>query len=146
MTLSKPTLAVIVAVAAAIIIVSATILYFHVTVTSRGTIKVVGIEVYEDEALTTPLTEINWGVLAPSDIAYKDFWAFNNGTTPVTLNYTTDKWMPPLAETYLDLSWNYLNQTIEPSQSLALTFTMTVASDITDVTVFSHDIVIIGQG
>ena len=116
-----------------------------ISIASSGRIVTIGVEVYEDADLTLALLEIDWGELEPGDIGSKSFWAYNNGSVPITLSFNTSSWLPTNAEAYLDLTWNYAaGAVIGPSESLKLTFSLYVHPDISGIVDFSFIITIVG--
>ena len=121
-------------------------LTYVVRIGGSGEIKAIGLSVFEDEALTTPLTSINWGLVEPGETIYKDIWVYNDGNYRITLMLTTDNWNPPNASDFMTLTWNYANQVIEPGAALGLTFSLYISSSITDIDTFSFVITVTGVG
>jgi len=54
----------------------------------------------------------------------------------------SENWVPVEAEAHITLSWDYAGQTISSNEVLPVTFTLTVASDISGIGAFVFDIVI----
>jgi len=108
----------------------------------KGRVVIMNLDVYSDEASTVVLTEIDWGTLEPGDS--KNFTAYvkNNGNVPFNMSISTENWVPVEAVMYITLSWDYGGQTISSGEVLQLTFTLTVASNISGVGAFVFDIVI----
>jgi len=71
------------------------------------------------------LTSVAWGWIEPGETLTKNFWLHNDGNVPLTVTLSTYGWTPLEAETYLTLSWDYANQTIDPDAKLGLTFSLT---------------------
>ena len=69
----------------------------------------------------------------------------NEGNTPTTLSLLVDNWSSTAAQNYISVSWNYNGASIEPSATVAVTMTLSVASNIQGVETFSFDITIIGS-
>lgn len=115
------------------------------TLSSTGTIQTVGVGVYSDSQLTTPVTAITWGTLEPG--ASQDFVCYirNEGNAPSTLTLAISNWSPPAASSYLTLSWDYTGQSINPGSAVLVTFTLEVDPSITGITTFGFDITIIGS-
>ena len=109
-------------------------------------IKTVGVRVYKDSNCTLLLTQIDWGMLEPGTT--KNFSAYlrNESNVPISLSMTTQKWNPPEAEQFISVSWNQEGKTLEPNQVVSVTFTLSVSADISGVTSFSFEIVIVGSG
>ena len=113
---------------------------------SQGTIKAVGVAVYQDSALTLPLTEINWGIVEPG--GEKNYTAYfkNESNVPTTLFLTTDNWSPLNVSSFIALTWDYDGQLLEVDVFVEATFTLAVDPAISGVETFSFDIVIVGSG
>jgi hypothetical protein len=134
--------------AAIIVLLLATIVglvYFR-RVPSVGIIKNVGCEVYSDSALTQIVTQIDWGFLDPGKEYNRSAYIKNTSNVPANLTLGTDGWSPASASDYLTLYWNYNNQTVPVGQAVFATFTLSVASNVTGITNFSFNIVIIAYG
>jgi len=119
------------------------------TLSSTGSIQIqttVGIGVYSDAQCNSTRTSMAWGTLEPGGSQAVVCYIKNEGDTPTTLSMYVDGWIPESLETsnYLVLSWNYNGQPINEGDSVQVTFTLTVSPDITDITIFSFDITIIG--
>ena len=111
-----------------------------------ATIKTVGVGVYKDVNFTVSVTQIDWGVLEPGTT--KNFTAYlrNESNVPISLNMTTQNWNHPEAEQFISVSWDQEGKMLEPNQVVSVTFTLSVSADVTGVTSFSFEIVIIGSG
>jgi hypothetical protein len=109
-----------------------------------GTVKTVGLQVKDDYG--NLLTSIDWGTLTPD--SSKDFHAFviNNGSVPITLTLATENWNPSEAQHYIELTWDYLGEPINPGASQPIIFTLTVYPNITGISTFNFDIVITAHG
>ena len=119
----------------------------HKTLTSTGNIQIqatAGLGIFQDQQ-GTPLTSLSWGTLEPGQSQTIIFYITNEGNTPTTLSLQTANWNPTLAETYLTLDWNYNNQAIDPNQTIQITITLDVDSNIEGITDFSFDITIVGS-
>jgi len=116
------------------------------TVSNTGTVKAVGVGVYWDQALTNPVSSINWGTLEPGSSVNKTVFIRNEGNTGATLSMTTSNWNPSGASSYMTLSWNYGGQTLSAGQVVQVRFTLSVSSSITGITGFSFDITIAASG
>jgi len=105
-----------------------------------GTIRVIGVEVYADEALTSVLNEIAWGTLDPGEIRSVDAWIKNTGNDAQKLVLWTENWNPTAAFDSIALTWNYNGSWIPANDSVHIVFSLSVDADITSVTNFSFDI------
>jgi len=119
------------------------VLYSSRYIINKGNIKTIGINVYWDAECTNKMTEINWGMLDPGWIGNVTGYLKNEGTYPVVLSVHTENWNPVGASSYISISWDYNNQTIEPNQIVPVVFTLSVSETIQGIESFSFDIVII---
>lgn len=116
------------------------------TVGHDGKVKGIGIDLYEDESLLIPWEHQSWGLVEPNETYSKDFWAHNTGNSPVTLELLIDNWYPTNASDYLEVTWSYNNEVIEPDEALALTMYLSVDPSIEGIEDFSFDTTIIALG
>jgi hypothetical protein len=105
-----------------------------------GTIRVIGVEIYADEALTSVLNEITWGTLDPGESKSFNAWVKNTGNDAQKLVMWTENWNPTAAFDSIALTWNYDDSWIAVNASIPVVFTLSVDSNITGVTSFSFDI------
>jgi len=105
-----------------------------------------GIGVYEDPNITTPLTQIDWGTITPASVVsvYKNVFIKNIGQKDCKLSMKTENWNPIEASNHIWLSWSYDNMPIRKENITLITFGLHVNSSIisTGITNFSFDIVI----
>jgi len=118
------------------------VLYSSRYIVNKGNIKTIGINVYWDAECTNKMTEINWGILDPGWIGNVTGYLKNEGNYPVVLSVHTENWNPVGASSYISISWDYNNQTIEPNQIVPVVFTLSVSETIQGIESFSFDIVI----
>ena len=115
---------------------------------SEGTVyvKVLGVEVYWDPECTSVVTEIDWGVLEPSDAVSKTIYVKNTGNTAVTLSMTTENWTPAEACNHITMTWDAEGSTLKTGANMPVNITLNVSSSIKGISDFSLDIVITGGG
>ncbi len=116
----------------------------EVTFNNSGTIRTVGVEVYADEALSQPLTHIDWGEVSPGETKTFPAWASNTGNDAITLQMTTENWNPTEASQWIALTWNYGGDSILGSSAIPVTFSLSIDADVSGVTDFGFDILIEG--
>ena len=116
------------------------------TISNVGSLKTIDIEAYWDANLTNRVNGINWGLLEPGGQKSFSIYLHNEGNSAVTLSESTSNWNPSATATYLTLSWDYNGQTIEADKNLQVTLTLSVSADITGITNFSFDIIVVGTG
>ncbi|MGQ9460584.1 MAG: hypothetical protein ACUVRA_05085 [Candidatus Bathyarchaeaceae archaeon] len=113
---------------------------------NTGTVKAIGVGVYSEYACINPVTSINWGTLEPGQTVNKTVYIKNTSNVPVTLSMITQNWNPASASNYITCTWNSEGKSLNANQVTAAVLTLSVRNNITGVTDFSFDIVIIGSG
>jgi hypothetical protein len=116
------------------------------TVPSAGTVKGIGVGIYWENACTSRVSSINWGVLEPGSNRTIIVYVRNEGNAATTLSETTQNWNPAAASSHLTLRWNYTGQTMNVNQVLQVKLTLTLSSTVSGITSFSFDIVITSTG
>jgi len=137
-------LTILLASALSVVVVYA--LLASVTIHNIATLKTVGLEVYADQQLTQPLTQINWGTLEPGETKSYVAYVKNPSDVQVTLAVWTQNWNPNGTQNYVTLNCNLTGTTMQPTQVLPCTFTLNVSSDIQGVSSFSFDIIMQAEG
>jgi hypothetical protein len=115
-------------------------------ISNTATIKTVGINVFQNVNLTSPVTSIDWGMLEPGQTKNCTVYLWSTSNVPISLSMYTANWNPTNASAFLSLSWNYKGQVIAPSASIPATFSLAVNASISGITTFSFDIWIVGSG
>jgi hypothetical protein len=132
-----------VALAVTIIVAAAILISMSVSIHNVGKIKAVGVGVYWDLTCTSPVTEIDWGVRSPGDLAGVTVYIKNTKNTNATLSVWSGNWTPANASSYLTFSWNLtINQTILVGQVVPAQFQLLVATNITGIYTFDFYIVV----
>lgn len=134
------------AVIIALLLVTIVGLVYFRRIPSTGTIKAVGCEVYWDAALTENVTSIDWGMLEPGREYNESVYIKNTSNVQANLTLGTENWNPSVASDYITLYWDYSNQTLDVNEAVFVTFTLAISPDISEITNFSFDIVIIAYG
>ena len=114
------------------------------TVQNFGDIKAVGVGVYTDSSCTTKAVQIDWGALTPGETETFTLYIRNEGTTNVVLSRTTNNWTSSQASDYITLTWNKAGQTLARQTTTSAVLTLRVAANITGVSTFGFNIVIVG--
>jgi len=109
-------------------------------------VKTVDVSVWQDVNLTTPLKQLDWGLVEPGENVTITCYVRNEGNTPETLSLSTGKWTPVNASDWISLSWNLEGATIDVGEALMGNLTLSVLPSIESVTTFSFDTVIVGSG
>lgn len=118
----------------------------EVRVSSVGQVKTVGLDAYEDANLTIPLTAIDWGTIEPSANKSVQIYIQSSSNAPIFLWLSTENWVPMNATSWISLSWDYGGSLLQPNESMALTLTLAISENVTNIQTFSMDIVITGEG
>jgi len=66
----------------------------------------------------------------------------NEGNMPGYLSLSAVNWNPPIASSYMTLTWDYKGQVLEPYKSIKVTLTLLISQDIQGITNFNFDTVI----
>ena len=116
------------------------------TVHSTGSVKAIGVSVFQDSACTQALTSVDWGTLEPSSVKNVTIYVKNTGNAPTTLSLQTGNWSPAGASSYLTLSWNYNNVALTVNEVRMVKLSLSISASITGITGFSFDITIAATG
>ena len=126
------------------------------TVSNSGSVKGIGVGIYQYSNCTSPVSSFNWGIIEPSANVIKTVYIKNEGNSAATLSMTTSNWHlsnatsswnPPNAPSSITLSWNYTSgQTLTVNQVIPVKFTLFISSSISGITNFSFDITITASG
>jgi hypothetical protein len=116
------------------------------SVSSSGQVTTsANLDVYSNSACTTSLSSINWGSLTAGENITRTIYIKNTGSgLALTLSMETSDWTPAGAEGPIALTWNQADTRLQPGQSIAATFTLSVSPTIADITNFSVQIEITG--
>jgi uncharacterized membrane protein len=129
-----------------LIVTTAGVLTTTQTLPSSGSISAVsavGVSLYSDAGLTTPMSSITWGTLNPGGQVSTTVYIKNTGNIPETLSMATTGWTPSNANTYLTCTWNPTATNIAAGASTSATITLAVSGSAT-ITSFSFSIIITG--
>ena len=110
-----------------------------VTVELNGTITQ-QVKVYTDQNATIPLTTIKWGTLSPGGTYNRIIYISNPTNSSWNLMVIPVDWIPIEVEQYINLT--VANTTLEPEAINPVTFTLTVAEDVHDITKFNFNLIL----
>jgi len=115
-------------------------------ISSRATLKLMGVGVYKDVNCTIPVLEIDWGIVEPDES--KNFSAYikNESNVPINLTMWTENWDPVNASSFITCSWNHSASEIPVDASIPATFVLNVDPATVGIDTFSFIIVIVGNG
>jgi hypothetical protein len=111
-------------------------------VPSHGSVKGINVGLYADQACTTPVESIQWGLLEPGATANQTVYVRNEENSNTTLTMTISNWNPTNSSNYIGLSWDYTGQTLDISQVIQVRFTLFILENIQGITDFSFDVTI----
>jgi hypothetical protein len=119
---------------------------FQAQIANYGTIKVIGVSMFWDNACTSKVTSITWGTIFPGSSTQNYVYVRNDGTATETLSLSYGNWTPATASSYLVLTWNCSNYALSPNAVICANLTLTVQPNITGVTDFSFMILVQATG
>ena len=147
MAMQKVSIGAFVGVAVVLLVTSVlAILMSNTSVPNSGEIKGVNVSVYQNSACTIPLSSWNWSLLEPGSSTMKTMYVKNEGNAPMTLNLTTNTWIPSSAPTYVTVTWNREGYPLNAGSSVQANVTLAVSPSVTGITGFSFIMVITGTG
>ncbi len=111
-------------------------------INSSGNIRIYGVGVYEDRNCNYPISNLDWGTLEPGTVKNITLFVRNEGNNAAILFLATDNWKPLNASSYMDLSWTYDGRSLNPSETAAMTLTLSVSPNIENTDDFSFDVII----
>jgi len=112
------------------------------TVPGQGAVKGINMGIYSDQACTTPVESIRWGLIEPGATTNKTVYVRNEGDAETTLTMTLSNWNPPNSSNHISITWNYTGQTLDVNQAIPITFTLHIEENIQGISDFSFDITI----
>jgi hypothetical protein len=150
-------------VAAITIILSAAISiwisrYHNWYVSSIGTIRITGVKAYEgDLKVQDGKSYIDWGTVYPGTSIDRSFYIQSESNHAVTLELEVEnltfqdsegKNITAPTNSYMNLTWNYTNTSINPGQVIYVTLNLSVSPDVdfvdylvaNNVTAFGFDV------
>ena len=142
------TIVIVAGILAAFVLLDGTVmgtLLGRVTLSNLGSVKAMGVGVYWDSECSSRVASINWGMVEPGSTSDVTIYVKNEGNAAETLSSTTENWRPPIASTYMSLSWDYGGQVVEVGEVVQVTLSLSVSETIDGITSFGFDIIIIGS-
>ena len=116
-----------------------------ITLPSIGNIHTIGVKAYWDANLKNQTTGINWGTVYTGESYNVTLYLQSTSNVPTVLEMTITNWTfintnntiafgPADSTPYLNLTWNYNNQTLNPNETIQATLTLTANSSIDFIT------------
>jgi hypothetical protein len=151
----KKTIVLIVTVATITLVVSTAISIMLesngiISLPSIGNIHTVGVKAYWDPALQNQTIQINWGTVYTGSSYNVTLYLQSVSNVPTTLNLTTTNWTyvnanntigtgPSESTPYMNLTWNYQDQTLNPGQTFQTTLTLTTDNSPSFITFLTNN-------
>ena len=110
-----------------------------------GTVKAVGVGVYWDNACSSSVVSVDFGLVDPGSVENVTVFIRNEGNAAATLSLDTVNWSPSNASDFMTFSWDYGGQMIDPQDVVEVTFMLSVSPSIEGVADFGFDIVIVAS-
>ena len=147
-SIALTTVSVVVGIVVTVILINGTVmgtLLGMVTLPNMGTVKTMGVGVYWDNGCNNQVTSIDWGAVEPGATKDATVYIKNEGNAPATLSLETGNWNPPIAASYMSVTWNYGGQVINVGGVVQVKLSLSVSGMIEGITNFSFDIIITGS-
>lgn len=134
----------IMTMAVSAVILASGILFGSKTINNEGNVNSIGVGVYRENACINEVSTIDWGYIEPGSSQNVIIYVRNEGSITMTLNMTTDNWNPSSSSTYITLNWNNEGSHVNAQSVLETILTLSVSSNISEISSFSFDITITG--
>jgi hypothetical protein len=139
---SKKTFLLIIVVVAVTLFLSAVVSiildnhFRSISLPSIGNIHTIGIKAYWDPNLQNQTTGIDWGTVYTGQSVNLTLYLQSISNVPTAFEMTTTNWTfintsntiaagPTENTPYINLTWNYNNQTLNPNETIRTTLTLT---------------------
>jgi hypothetical protein len=100
--------------------------------------------VYWNSNCTSRVTSINWGNMTPGQEKTTLFYIRNEASSPMFLAGIDKNWNPTTAQSYIHFTFDSDDQKIQAGQTKKVTCTLTVSVEITNISNYSFDILLLG--
>lgn len=142
----KPATAAIVATTLVVVVVVA-VIFFSANIQNTGSIKNVNCEIFSDPAATQPITNINWGALAPDSAVNVTIYVKNTGNAPLNWTAATSNWNPAQAQTYITCTADFKGAAnTPPNMIIPVTLTLKISPATTGFTNYAFTITVTASG
>lgn len=109
------------------------------TVENETVVDVFTVEIYLN------ISSVDWGSLSPGETATRGLLIKNLGNASVTLGFQTVDWSSAAAQQYLNFTWSYAGEILEPEEELPESLILSVDPLIKDVDEFSFGITLTAE-
>jgi hypothetical protein len=90
-----------------------------------GTVRVTGVEAYGGDLKTVNDTAVvDWGTVNAEQSKTVSFKVRSISNIPVKLTFNVTDWQPEDIRKYIQVTWNYSGETLNPQQETQLSFTL----------------------
>lgn len=144
--LTRSGILVVFAVAIAGAIGATAVLSTQTSFSNVGRMKSINVEVYSEASCNTPMTELDWDIIAPGGEKTVVIYVKNTGNSPMNLIMSIENWDPPDASDFLSVTWDQEGTVLGEDESVEARVILSVDPSIDGVDNFSFDITIIGKG
>jgi len=145
MDLSNPTTQrnlVLVALVATVVVLAAVVISAHYRIHNTGTVKAIGVDVFWDANCTVPVENIDWELIAPGELKGTTVYIKNSKNVNFTMSINASSWVPPEAEQYFTLDWNYTGEVLYPTDVVVTQISLYLDPNVAEIETFSFDIII----
>jgi hypothetical protein len=117
-------------------------LLYTARIPASGTMKAVGLGVYEDSACTVKLEHVDWGLVAPGESKSVTFYVKSGSNVDAELFLASESWEPTAAAGFIAVTWDCEGKVLAAGAVAAVELTLHVDAAISGVDGFSGVIVI----
>ncbi len=117
------------------------------TLSTNGSItpiSAVGLAIYSNSGLTTPMSAVTWGTLNPGGQTSVTVYLKNTGNIAENLTMSVSNWSPSNANTYLTCTWTPTVTPLAAGASTSATITLSALSS-APTTSYSFSLAITGS-
>jgi hypothetical protein len=112
---------------------------YYSSVRFNGSVRGVGVVIYQDFNCTQPLQSVDAGIVDPGETKNWTIYVRNKSDTAFGLNLQTSNWDPSTANGQIQLTWDYDGRQLGSNQTLKVTLMLVVSSTLHDISAFSFD-------
>jgi len=116
----------------------------HQQFPASGQIAGVGVEIYSDPGLMTPMTHIDWGIVRPGASVNHIAYVKNAGNVPCTLSLSVGNWTPAEAPSYISVTWDSEDVSVEADGHVQVVIYLTVSDSVQGIDQFTSLMTITG--
>lgn len=99
---------------------------------------------YWDPSCSSKVTTIDWENMTPGQTKDITFYVRNEGSTTIFLSAIDKSWNPQAAQSYIHFVCDSDDQKAQANEVKKVTFSLTVSTEITNITHYSFDVLLQG--